>query len=272
MQGRRSPFSLAELWRKSLIMPAEHGSWAWLLVPFGVGTAVAPTFGLPVVLTLLAALATFLLRQPATVWLRVRRGKARRADGPLALTWMIGLGVTAVACTLILLLLGYLTLLWLALPLLLIFALYLAAARYGRTAIRSLGMEVSGAAALALTAPAAYLAGAGQFGLTAASLWLLLAAQNVLGALYVRVRIADTHQRPTHRRGLVLAHLFGFLLVLALGVLDWLPLLAFLPFAGILLRAIWAARQPRPVPNVKRFGFLEMGVEIVSGAWIAAVF
>ncbi len=264
--------TLSDLWRKALILPAEHGSWAWLLVPFGVGTAVARTVNLPIVLTLLAALALFLLRQPTTVWLRARRGKARRADAPLALTWMGVLGVTAVACTWLLLSWGHLYLLWLGLPLLLIFAFYLAAARYGRASLRSLGMEVSGAAALALTAPAAYLTGGGAAWPTAVGLWLLLAAQNVLGALYVRVRIADTHQRLTNRSSLVITHLIGFLLVLILGLLRWLPLLAFVPYAAILLRALWAARQPRPVSNVKRFGFLEMGVEIVCGAWITAVF
>ncbi|MEJ2747072.1 MAG: YwiC-like family protein [Anaerolineae bacterium] len=51
-------------------MPAEHGSWAWLLVPFFVGTAVAGRFNLPVLLALLGGLAVFALRQPATVWLR----------------------------------------------------------------------------------------------------------------------------------------------------------------------------------------------------------
>ncbi len=269
VQNSPKSVQLSALFRKTLILPTEHGSWAWLLVPFAVGTAVAQTINLPVMLALVAALAAFLLRQPATVWLRVRRGKARRADGPLARTWMLLLGGTAVTCGLVLLFMGRFTLLWLGVPLIIIFVLYLLAARYGRTSIRSLGMEVSGAAALAMTAPAAYIAGAGQLDQVAAALWLLMAAQNVLGALYVRVRIADTHQRPTHRSGLVLAHFFGFLLIAGLGLARWLPWLTAVPFAAILLRALWAARQPRPVPNVKRFGFLEMGVEILSGAWIA---
>lgn len=269
VRNSKHPFQFSALFRKTLIMPAEHGSWAWLLVPFAVGTAVAQTINAPVLLALGAALATFLLRQPATVWLRVRRGKARRADGPLALTWISLLGGTAVTCGLVLLFMGRYTLLWLGVPLAIIFALYLVAARYGRTSIRSLGMEVSGAAALAMTAPAAYIAGTGQLDQVAAALWLIMAAQNVLGALYVRVRIADTHSRPTHRSGMVLAHFFGFVLIAGLGLVGWLPLGTAVPFAAILLRAIWAARQPRPVPNVKRFGFLEMGVEIISGAWIA---
>ncbi len=41
VQNSNKPPRIAALFRKTLILPAEHGSWAWLLVPFGVGTAVA---------------------------------------------------------------------------------------------------------------------------------------------------------------------------------------------------------------------------------------
>ena len=72
------PFRL----RKQLILPAEHGSWSWLLVPFLIGTAVAETLNFPVLLVLIGGLAFFLLRQPATVWLRARQGRGRRSDEP----------------------------------------------------------------------------------------------------------------------------------------------------------------------------------------------
>ena len=35
-----------------------------------------------------------------------------------------------------------------------------------------------------------------------------------------------------------------------------------------LLRATWAAAHPRPIANIKRFGFTEIGVEAMSSAWI----
>ena len=50
------------VYRKHIVMPTEHGSWAWLLVPFFVGTAVAGKVNLPVVLTLIGGLAVFFLR------------------------------------------------------------------------------------------------------------------------------------------------------------------------------------------------------------------
>ena len=43
--------------------------------------------------------------------------------------------------------------------------------------------------------------------------------------------------------------------VLAKQLDGWTPLLAAAPFAGFLVRALWAVREPRPVPDIKRFGF-----------------
>ena len=48
-----------------------------------------------------------------------------------------------------------------------------------------------------------------------------------------------------------------------------IPWLAVLPFVGFLFRALWAVRQVRPVNNIKRFGFTEIGVEILGGLIIA---
>ena len=83
--------------RKQLIMPAEHGSWSWLLVPYFVGILVAGEWNLAAFLVLLGALAGFLVRQPATVAMRARTGRGRKADGGPALIWAIILSATAFA-------------------------------------------------------------------------------------------------------------------------------------------------------------------------------
>lgn len=260
------------LWRKHVVLPAEHGSWAWLLVPFGVGTAVAGQFTLASLLTLLGGLAVFMMRQPATIWFRARRGRARKADGRLAAGWLVGWSAVGLLCLFGLLWLERLALAWLLLPTLLIMGLYLVAARYGRSGLRSLGMEIAGAAALAMTAPAAVVAATGSLSLWAWGLWGVMAGQNALGAWYVRLRIHDTHQRAINRTAVWLAHALGLLLIALAGLSGIAPLAAALPFAAFLARAVWAARQPRPVAKVKRFGFLELGVEIVSGLWIVACY
>jgi hypothetical protein len=271
-KNERSNGRFPLVYRKHIVMPTEHGSWAWLLVPFFVGTAVAGRFNLPVLLALLGGLAVFFLRQPATVWLRVQRKKARAADGPIALAW-IGLFITVgLLCLAGLLLMERGMLAWLLGPFVLIFGLYMVAARYGRSGLRSLWMELAGAAALSMMAPAAAIAAAGQIETWMWGLWGLMAAQNVLGALYVRLRVYDTHNRSMKRWPIATAHLAGFLLVLGLGLGNFVPVLTAVPFALFFIRSLWAVATVRPVVNIKKFGFTELGLEIVSGLWLIAAY
>lgn len=263
------------LFRKNLVIPTEHGSWSWLLVPFFVGAAVAsrivpegsPSL-LPLILTLIGGLCAFLVRQPAAAWLRIRRGRGNRADQPLAAGWTLGLALVASLCLAGLLALGRVALLWLVIPFAGVLLLYLVAARSGRAAMRALWTELIGAAGLALMAPAAVIAATGRVNLLVWALWGLMAAQNALGVLYVRLRLADTRGRTANRPTALWGHVIGLAAVVAAGMLGWVPLLAALPFAVVLLRAVWAVRRPRPVADVRRFGFTEVGVEVLSGAWI----
>jgi len=263
--------------RKSLVVPTEHGAWSWLLVPWLVGAVVglaapadAPLAGLALLLTLVGGLSAYMIRQPATATLRIRQGRGRKADQSLALGWAVGFSLLALLCLVGLLLLGRTALMGLAAPFLAILLAYLLAARSGRAAMRSLWMELAGAAGLALTAPAAYIAASGQLTPVALALWALLALQNAMGVLYVRQRLADSKQRAANRSLTLWGHVAAFAAVLASGGLGWTPLLAAVPFAAFLVRALWAVRQPRPVPNIKRFGFTEVGVELLGGALIAA--
>jgi hypothetical protein len=150
--------------------------------------------------------------------------------------------------------------------------LYLGAARSGRVGMRALRMELIGAVGLALMAPAAVIAATGHLSGPIWALWGLMGMQNALGVLYVRLRLADTHQRPAGRSSVLWGHAIGLAAVVIAGMLAWVPLPAALPFAGVLLRAVWAIRRSRPVLDVRRFGFTEVGVEVLSGAWIAAAY
>jgi hypothetical protein len=266
-----------KFFRKSLVIPNEHGSWSWLLVPFFVGAAVAGRVGvaadaalLSVVLTLAGGMAAFLVRQPANAWLRIRRGRASRADEPLAAGWSLGLAGVSALCLAGLLALGRIALLWLVIPFTAILLVYLGAARLGRAGMRALWTELIGAVGLALMAPAAVIAVTGGLSGLAWAVWGLMGLQNGLGVLYVRLRLADTHGRPANRSIVLFGHAAGLGAVIVAGLMGWVPALVVLPFAGVLLRAIWAVRRSRPVPDVRRFGFTEVGVEVLSGAWIVA--
>jgi hypothetical protein len=269
--------SRRKLFRKRLIVPTEHGSWSWLLVPFFVGAAIPSGIGiagesatLASVLILVGGLCAFLVRQPAAAWLRIRRGRASHADEPLAAGWTLGLALVAGFCLAGLLALGRTALLWLVIPFALVLVLYLVAARSGRAAMRALWTELIGAVGLALMAPAAVIAVTGDLGGLAWALWGLMGLQNALGVLYVRLRLADTHRRPANRSIVLVGHGVGLGLVLIAALAKWVPPLAVIPFAAVLLRAVWAVREPRPVANVRRFGFTEVGVEALSGLWIVA--
>lgn len=258
-----------KFFRKQLVIPSEHGAWSWLLVPFLVGAAVAGEWHGAMLLVLVGGLSFFLLRQPATAWMRIRSGRGRRADLPLAAGWTMAFGVLSLLCLVGLLWLGRGAILWLTVPGAAVFAFYLVAARQRRASVRSLWMEVAGAAGLALMAPAAYIAAISQLDNLAWALWLVMAAQNVLGVLYVRLRIADTHQRAMDRRPVLVMHGAILLAMLLAAWLQWLPWLAAVPFAAFLVRAVWAVRRPRPLVNIKRFGFSEVGVELLGGLFIS---
>lgn len=264
---------------KRLIIPGEHGAWVWLLVPFLVGGVVAPELGqtaarswLALLLVGLGGLSAFLLRQPAAAWQRMRQGKGSRDLAPLAAGWSLAFAAAALLCFGGLLALGRTALLALVGAGSGIFLLYLYAAQLGRAGMRALWMEAAGAAGLSLMAPAAVVAVTAQMPRAAWGLWGVLALQNVLAVLYVRLRLADTKNRPAGsqpaaRRLVIAAHAVSMLLVGAAGILGWIPLLSLIPFLAFCLRAWWAAAQPRPVPNVRRFGFLELGIAALVGAW-----
>jgi len=260
------------LFRKQLVLPAEHGSWSWLLVPYFTGLLVAGQWNLPAMLVLVGGLAGFLIRQPASVYMCIRAGRGRKSDGSLAAAWTIFFAVLALLSLVGLLALGLgrSELLWLLLPMTVIFALYLAAARQRRASLRTMWMEVAGAAGLAAMAPAAYIAATGQLDGTAWALWGLMAGQNALGALYVRLRVADSHDRPVNRPFVLWAHLLCLAAVILAAISGLVPWLATVPFVGFTARAAWAVARQRPVANIKRFGFGEIGVEILGGLFIAA--
>lgn len=268
----KKPSFFGRMWRKQLIMPTEHGSWSWLVVPFLVGAIIGDVRHWAVWLVFAGGFSVFLMRQPATVLYRIRRGRARKSDGPPATAWLFLLIVISIGSLIGLLIFKRAALLWLMLPMAFVFGFYLVGSRRGRAGLRTLWMELAGAIALAGMAPAAFIAADGFLSLTAWMLWLLMGLQNALGAIYVRLRIADTHQRPFHRISIVWWHIGGCLIVVALQIGGWVPAGSFVPFAIFLIRAVWAFQRVRPVPNVKQFGFIEIGFELLGGAWLVGVY
>lgn len=254
--------------RKALLLPAEHGSWSWLLVPFVVGAALAPAWSFASLMTLIGGLSAFLLRQPATAWLRIRQGRGRRSDEPVALGWTLFFAALGALSFAALIVMRRLDVLWLIPPAAAIFGVYIAVAQINRAQVRNMWMELAGAVGLAIMAPAAYIAGGGQLDEGGWLIWLLLAAQNGLGMFYVRLRIADTHNREAARMPVLLAHIVGTVVVFVALDVAGAQMLAIAPTVFFLLRAGWATLKPRSIANIKRFGFMEVGIELLAGMWL----
>jgi hypothetical protein len=199
----------------------------------------------------------------------VRQGKGRRSDEPLALRLLLLLGGLGLLCGVGMLWYGRFVMIWLLLPVAGLLLAYVQAGR-GKQTARTLHMELIGAAGLALMAPAAMLAATGQSYPAVWLVWGLMAMQNVLGVFYVRQRIADTHERPFNRQPLLWSHVAGLVLIAIAASANHIPWLTILPFIGFYLRAFWTWQQPRPINNIKRFGFQEVGIELLSGALIVA--
>lgn len=257
---------------KAYLLPAEHGSWSWLLVPYLVGAAIAPQFSFASLFVLIGGLSIFLVRQPATAWLRIKQGRGRRGDEPVTLAWTALFLALAALSFVALLVMQRLVLVWLLPPVAALLMLYVAVARINRARVRSMWMEIAGGAGLAVMAPAAYAAGSGQLDTIAWLLWFLLAMQNVLGVFYVRLRIADRRGRSEPRMPLLLSHASGLLLVALALAVTAAPVAALVPFAFFLGRASWLAAARRPVENMKQFGFTEVGVELAAGVWLILTF
>ncbi len=256
---------MKKLFRKSILLPAEHGSWVWLLVPFVVGAWVGGSARVELWLLLAGVLSIFLFRQPFIVWTRLRRGKGRPADRPLAAGWAALLASTGLICLAVLLGRGLGALLWLGLPLIPVLVVYLLAASRRQSKVRTAWIEFAGAMGLAVTAPAAYVASTGRLDRTAWVLWAVMATQGAVSMFYVRLRIADTHRRPAKRWVPMVIHLIVTIVAIAAALTDALPWPAAVPFVALSARSVWVSLRPRPIASVKRFGILEAGIAIAAG-------
>ena len=169
---------------RNIILPREHGGWAFVLNPVLLGLLVALSW--QGALLGIAAIAAFLVHQPFKLWWSDYRVKRVIARTPIARNFALIYAVVAVVGVLVVLLNSPLTFL---LPLALAFPLAQTQLLYdaqGRS--RHLIPELTGAVALGSVAPA--MAILNQWDVPDAMLlWLLLAIWAITSVLYVRVRL-----------------------------------------------------------------------------------
>jgi hypothetical protein len=243
------------------VLPTEHGGWAFLFEPIVLGLLVA--FSWDGVLVALAAVATYLARQPLKLFASDRqRGKvyprtllAERAFAALALLGAAALAMAASRTR---------GAIWPALAVaapLAALALWFDLGRRSREA----GAELSGALALGAIATAIALAGRWE-PTNAFGLWAVLAARSVPTILYVRARLR-LEKGQGARAGLAyVAHGTAIAWTAALATLSLAPWLSTAAMALLAARCGIGLSPWRP-----RMKTWQIGVsEIVFGLIVVA--
>ncbi len=249
---------------KSVALPSEHGGWGFLLEPILLGLLVAASWA--GALLSLAALGVFLLHQPLKIAVKDRLKGRRPPRTVWAERFAFGYGLLALIPMLVLLASApadFLLPIILAIP-------FAAAQLYydARNQSRQLIPEISGAAALAMIAPAIAVLG-GWTLMAALPLWGVLAIRAVTSILYVRARLKLEHGKAISPMPVWVAHGVALAGIIVLGVLRVLPYMTIAAFVVLMGRA-WVGlsvhRQPR---EAKIIGFQEMGYGLITVVCVA---
>lgn len=248
---------------RSVALPAEHGGWGFITEPLILGLLLAASgSGLSLAV---AFMALFLLHQPLKISIKDRLKGRITERTQLAQRFVLIYGGVALIFGVLALLMAqdYRFLLPLALgtPLVIIQNIYDA-----RNQSRNLVAEMSGALALATTAPALLLLGDWAL-LDAFMVWLILASRTVTSIDYVRSKLRLERDKPaqiwlTYALHLGAVVMFG---LLALG--DLVPVAALLAMILLLIRALLTLRKEAVKPKV--VGFRELGLGLVTVILVA---
>jgi hypothetical protein len=245
--------------RKHYIVPSEHGAWIWWIGPLLIGAAAAGAWTPDILILTAAVLAGFLLRQPATILVKVRSGRRSERDFSPALAWATVDALLLTLTTAALVARGHAAIMVLAIPGLIVFTwhLWLVSRREERG---QMGVELVGAGVLALAAPAAYWVSGGTSAGLPWLLWLLCWLQSAASIVLVFFRLGyrkleaepPLPQRMRDGRRALLYHGFNGLLASTLAVASAIPELMASAFLLMLVDAIAAiARPPVGQPPTK---------------------
>jgi hypothetical protein len=261
----------AGLFRRQIAIPQDHGSWVFILSPLLIGLFAAKTIPPASIFLIAAALASFLLRQPVTMLVKVYTHRRPTTDLPAAWFWIGVYGLIAAAALGGLIVHGFHFVIALAIPGVPIFAwhLWLVSRRAER---RQAGVEIVATGVLALAAPAAFWVGAG--GYDPAGWWLGLLAwlQSAASIVYAYLRLEQRDRSPALARGEMwmrgrraLAYTsFNLIIALAAGFAGPLPRWTFVPFSVQWLETLWGITHPAAGWKPARIGIRQL---IVSAVW-----
>lgn len=257
--------------RKHIAIPQDHGSWVFIISPLLIGMFAGGVFT-PASLNLtIAAMAAFMLRQPAATLIKIYSNRRSRDDLPAARFWFVVYAVIVVVAVVGLIQGGFVSLLFLAAPGAVIFAwhLWLVSRRGER---RQVNVEVLATGVLALAAPAAYWVGVGAYEPAGWWLWALVWLQSAASIVYAYLRLEQREwksvpvRRERFRAGFraYLYTSFNLLVTIILGVNGALPKLLFLPYLLQWLETGWGIEHPAVGWKPTRVGVRQL---IVTTIW-----
>jgi len=236
---------LRGLWKKHIALPQQHGSWILWIGPFAIGIGVGGNANIGLIYLTIAVLGAFLAIQPLTSLVKVLSQRRSRAERKPSLFWLAAWSsVVALGCGgLIQAGKGHIILLGLpGLPVL-AWQMWLVSRRSERG---QMGVEIVGSGILTMAAPAAFWVAAGE-GIAGWWLWILCWLQAAGAVVYIRLRLRYRRfdQPPQWPERLRLAwrsnlyHGTNMAAVTALGLSGMLPGRVLVPFAAMLLEALY---------------------------------
>lgn len=266
------------LFRKHIAIPQDHGSWIFIISPLLIGIFAGGVFTPSSLSLVIAAMAAFMLRQPATALIKIYSKRRSRDEIPAARFWFVVYAAIALVALIGLIQNGFAYLLYLAVPGVSVFAwhLWLVSRREER---RQVNVEIVATGVLSLAAPAAYWVGIGRYDPTGWWLWALVWIQTAASIVYAYLRLEQREQaKGPERSGLwktgwraALYTSFNLASVLILSLLAVLPSLLFIPYLIQWLETMWGITHPAIGWKPTRIGIRQLIVSILWTVLFIAV-
>lgn len=259
-----------QLLRRHIALPTDHGAWVFLLSPLAIGLAAGGSWSPATLYLVVAALAAFLVRQPAATLVKVYSRRRSRRDLAPAWFWLAVYGLVGLLALAGLVWHGFGFVLLLAVPGGPVFAwhLYLISRRAER---RQMGVELAGSGVLALAAPAAFWTGVGSAHPDGWWLFLLAWLQSAASIVHAYLRLEqrllpkwpDLPERLRMGRRALLYTTFNLAAVVALSIAGILPPLLPLPYALQWGETVWSALRPAVGVKPTAIGVRQLIVSIL---------
>lgn len=176
------------IFQKQVALPADHGSWVFLLSPFLIGLFASGGWSPNVFVLLAGLISIFFIRQPAAIIIKAISGRRSKRILPAAYFWLVVYSIAGAASMAALIFLGYGQLIWLGIPGIAVFSWHLWLVRR-RQERHQMGVDILASGVLALSAPAAYWVNLGDNSLIGWELWLLTWLQSAASIVYAFLRL-----------------------------------------------------------------------------------